>query len=255
MKMVAFFKKELTENIRNRRLLILLIVTVLLSILGPAIALLTPKLVEYLAEDMAQSGIVLVTTEVTAMDSWTQYFKNLPILVIVLLVMWSGSFTTEYQKHSLVPLVTKGLSKTVVYVAKMLTLFLFWSVLYGLFFGISYGYNGYYWSNAGVSNIGTAVILYWLFGVWLIALTGFFSAIADNAYMVLLGVGAVYLLSVFLAMVPTLAKKVPSALSGGLSLMNSTASPKDFLVAVVVTIMMIAGFTAGGIALFQKKDI
>ncbi|MBQ8311537.1 MAG: ABC transporter permease, partial [Clostridia bacterium] len=66
----AFFKKEWMEQVRTGRALILGIVFVLLGMMNPAIAKLTPWMLELMAESMAEIGMSTTAVAVDAMTSW-----------------------------------------------------------------------------------------------------------------------------------------------------------------------------------------
>lgn len=78
-KLIAFTKKEYMEQLRNGRLVVLCILFVLLGIMNPAIAKLTPWMYQIFADSLAENGIVVTAVPVNAMTSWTQFFKNIPI--------------------------------------------------------------------------------------------------------------------------------------------------------------------------------
>ena len=67
---LAFTKKELLEQLRSGRIILLGFLFVLLGIMNPAVAKLTPWLLEMLAASLAESGMTVTQTTVTAMDSW-----------------------------------------------------------------------------------------------------------------------------------------------------------------------------------------
>ncbi len=118
--MKAFLKKEWMEWLRTGRLMVLLMVFVLLGIMSPALAKLTPWLMETLSDSMAGTGIVTTEITVDAMVSWAQFYKNIPMGLVIFVLLCSGSFTGEYQKGTLVPVVTKGLSRRSILGAKTL---------------------------------------------------------------------------------------------------------------------------------------
>ena len=93
--LIAFTKKELLEQVRSGKLLFLTILFVLFGIMNPAIAKLTPWLMETLADSLAESGMIVTEVTVSAMDSWVQFFKNIPIALIAFALMESGIFTRE----------------------------------------------------------------------------------------------------------------------------------------------------------------
>jgi ABC-2 type transport system permease protein len=253
--MIPFLKKEILEQFRRKRVLLLGILFAAFALLGVATAKLMPAIMEMFADEIAASGMTIDIKESTIMDAWTQFFKNASIPLIVVIILWSGSFTGEYQKHTLIPLVTKGLSRTGIFVSKMITAVLVWTAGFALYFGILYGYAEFYWGNGTVKHIGLAVTLYWLYGVWLLAILGLFSAIAETTMQVLLGVGGVFFLVTFLELVPKLPAKLPTALTGGLSLLQGSAKPSDFTTPVVIVLICIVLCLAVGVVLIRKKKL
>ena len=67
----AFIKKECMEQFRSGRLWITLALFVLLGIMNPAVAKLTPWLLESFGDSLEQSGILITEVNITALDSWT----------------------------------------------------------------------------------------------------------------------------------------------------------------------------------------
>ena len=93
--MTAFIKKECMELTRTGKLLILGIIFIFFGILNPAMAKLTPWLYEMLSDQFADQGLVIGEVTVTALTSWTQFFKNAPMVLIVTILLFSGLFTNE----------------------------------------------------------------------------------------------------------------------------------------------------------------
>ena len=114
----AFVKKEWMDLVRSGRLMILAILFVLLGILSPAIAKLTPWMMESMGSAMADTGLVISAVRVDAMTSWTQFFKNIPMALIAFVLMTGGTFTKEYESGTLVLMLTRGLARYKVVLAK-----------------------------------------------------------------------------------------------------------------------------------------
>ena len=167
---VSFVKKEWMEHVRSGRLLILGIVFILFGIMNPAIAKLTPWLLETMSESLAQSGISTQAVTITALDSWVQFFKNIPMGLIAFVLIESNIFTKEYDSGTLVLSLTKGLERFKVVVSKTIVLTVLWTISYWMCFGITYGYNEYFWDNSIAQNLMFSVVCWWLFGLWVIGL-------------------------------------------------------------------------------------
>ena len=149
----AFMKKEFTEQLRSGRLMILGLLFVLFGIMNPAIAKLTPWLLETLSDSLAESGMIVTDVKVSAMDSWVQFYKNQPMGLIAFVLLESSIFTKEYTSGTLVLSLTKGLERYKVVVSKTVVLAVLWTIGYWICFAITYGYNAYFWHNSVAQNL------------------------------------------------------------------------------------------------------
>lgn len=84
--LTAFIKKEFSEQIRGGRFMILGILFCLFGIMNPATAKMLPWLLEVMSEQLADNGMLITGIEVDALTSWTQFFKNMPVLLIAFIV-------------------------------------------------------------------------------------------------------------------------------------------------------------------------
>lgn len=253
--MRAFLKKEWMELCRTGRILILLLIFTVFGIMNPALAKLTPWLMETLSESLADTGLVTTVVTVDAMTSWGQFYKNIPTGLIIFVLICSGSFTAEYQKGTLIPVVTKGLSRRKIVLAKALMISAAWTALYFLCFGITYGYNAYFWDNGIAHHPFFAAALTWLFGVWVIALLVFFSAVAQNGTQVLLGVGGVVLGGYILSMFPKLRTFLPIKFMDGMSLLQGTEHPADYYVSIAAAGIMMFLCMVLAVVFFDRKRL
>ena len=178
--LIAFMKKEWMDLVRSGRLMILLAIFLLFGIMNPAIAKLTPWMMEMMADSMEQSGLVVTEVTVDAMTSWTQFFKNIPMGLIAFVLISSNLFTKEYSKGTLILVLTKGLNRYKVIVAKSIMLLATWSVCYFICFGVTYAYNAYFWDNSVAHNLMEAVMFYWVAGVFAVAMMVLFSVVFSN---------------------------------------------------------------------------
>ena len=252
---LAFFKKELLENVRSGRLWLLGILFLLFGIMNPAIAKLTPRLMELLSESMAESGMTVTAVTVDAMASWVQFFKNVPMALIVILLLFSNTFTKELEHGTLIPLLTKGLPRYKVVMAKALILLLVWTGGYLLCFGVTYGYNDYFWDNSIVDSLPEAAAFWWLFGVWTICLTVLFSAIAKAHSAVLLGVGGCVLVSYLLQQLPKLRHHMPTSLMNSGALTTGADQPDQYLWAVLLVALSSILCVTASVLIMDRREI
>lgn len=251
----AFVKKEFTEQLRTGRLWITVALFVMLGIMNPAIAKLTPWLLEILADSLAESGMTVTEVNVSAMDSWVQFYKNLPIGLIAFVLLQGTIFTKEYGSGTLVLLLTKGLERFKVVGAKAGVLCTVWSFCYWICFGITYLYNSYFWDNSVAKNLLPSVICWWLFGIFVISVMTLFSTLSYSNTGVLLGTGAAVLISYVFGLLPKVNKFLPTKLMDGNSLIYGIAGSEEYIAAITVTVIATILCFALSIPIFNKKQL
>lgn len=253
--LTAFIQKEFTEVTRNSKLLICAIIFILLGIMNPAIAKITPWLVEQFSNATSGAGMLIQTMEISALTSWEQFFKNMPMGIVFFVLMFSGIVAAELQKGTLINIVTKGMPRWKIMVSKLILLLVLWTGMYFASYIITYVYNDFYWDNDTVNNIFFSVFCLYLFGVWLISLIMLMSALADNSAAVSMGVCGVFLLSYLLGIIPTVQDYLPTKLKGSSSLIYELAKPADFTGAIVVVAIWSLADIIMGIFIFNKKNL
>ena len=103
---LAFTKKEWLELLRTGKCTLLLILFALLGIMNPAIARLLPRMLEMVSGSLDDMGLTVSETPVDALTSWVQFYKNIPMGLLIFLLLFGGILTTEYQSGTLVNMLT-----------------------------------------------------------------------------------------------------------------------------------------------------
>lgn len=143
-----------------------------LGILNPLTAKITPVLLENMLGDEF-SGLI---GEPTAIDSWLQFFKNVPQLgLVAFLLMIANSMSKELQEGTLPIFLAKGLKRRSVITAKLFFHTMMWTIGYTVAIGVTYLYTIYYWDQSVVQQLPIA-----LFGVYLFALMFIFITFTGN---------------------------------------------------------------------------
>lgn len=252
---VFLIKKEWLETVRSGRLVILFILFLLFGIMNPAIAKLTPWMMEMLADSLAETGLTVTEVHVDALTSWMQFFKNIPIGLIAFTLIYSGIFTAEYQSGTLLLVLTKGIARRKLVLAKTVMLFFMWSACYWLSFTVTYVYNAYFWNNSDVRNLPAAVFGWWLFGVWVLSLLVLYSAAFKGNAGVLCGTGGTVLAVYVAALFPRIQKFMPSMLMRASVLLSGDTEPHVYGKAVIVTIFVCIFSLAVSIPVMNHRQI
>ena len=252
---IAFFQKEIVEGIRCSKTLILGFLFILLGIMNPAIAKLTPWLIEILGDSLAENGMIITEVKVDALTSWTQFFKNIPMGLIAFVLIYSNTFTKEYESNTLVIILTKGLKRYKVLLAKLLNMLLLWTVLFFICFIITYIYNDYFWDNSIANNLVFAVLCWWLFGIFVISLLVLMSTIFKNNSSVLLTTASFILIFYLLGLIPKLIYFTPTTLMSGYSMLVSNIVINEYLKTIIITILFSIINIILSVPIFNKKQL
>ena len=253
--LIAFVKKEITEQIRSVKLIIITAVFVFFAVMNPTVAKLTPMLYELLADTMAQSGMTVTEVSVSAMDSWMQFFKNIPMGLIVFAILQSNIFTKEYRSGTLVLSLTKGLERYKVVISKGTVLAVLWTILYLLNFVVTYACNTIFWDNSVAQNLFFAAMCWWLFGIWVISLLTVFSTVVRSNIAVLCSTGGVVFALYTVGLLPKCGKFLPTFLADGNSLIYGTSEVYDYLPSLIIVIIVSIITFVISIPIFNKKQL
>ena len=252
---LAFLKKEYTESARSGKLLLLIVLFCAIGIMNPAIAKLTPWLLEAMSDSLEETGMSVTVVTVDALTSWTQFFKNIPLMLIAYVLVYGGLFTKEYEAGTLVLILTKGISRYKIVLAKSVWLVTFWTIGYFTAFGITYGYNAYYWDNSIARSLMPAVLYWYVFSLLVVCLMVLFSVLASTSSMVMLGTGSVVMASYLFSIAPKLARYLPTSLMNSNGLLMGSEEPDRYYPALIITLVMCVISIGVSIPIMNKKQL
>lgn len=251
---IAFVKKEFLEQARTYKLLILGMVFLLLGMMNP----LTAKFMPELLSEFMPEGMHIELAPPSIMDSWVQFFKNVTQMgLIVLVILFSTAMAGELSKGTLIPILTKGLPRRTVILAKFTALSITWTGIYVMCFGVSHLYTIYFWKESiDMGRLMVAVGGVWLFGVLLIASTLLGGVLSANSYGSLLFTGLFVVIQFLLGMNPKIGEKLPTVLvSQNMSLLYESVECVDFVMPAVLALGCIVVFIVLTIQIFNKKNL
>lgn len=251
----AFTKKEFTELKRTSRLTILLILFSIIGIMNPAIAKMTPWMFDMMGDDLEKQGIVIKQITVTALDSWAQYYKNSFMMLVIFTVLFSGIFTNEYLKGTLIQMLTKGLARSKVLAAKGIMMLITWSFCYWLAFFITYGYTVYFWDNYIAHHVWTGAVCLYITGIWLISMILLFSSFEQTGSAVMMSCAGTFAVSYLLGIIPRLSAYMPTHLLDAGAMISGAADTDTYIKAAVVTCLLSVLSISTSVILFNKRKI
>lgn len=253
--LMAFTKKEWMEILRTGKFIIVIILFILFGVMNPAIAKLTPWMMEAFSESLEGSGLTITEAKVDALTSWTQFYKNIPMALIVFLLMFSGILAVEYQKGTLIHMITKGLSRWKIVAAKSVVLLFLWSFGYWMCYGITYAYNEYFWDNSIAKDVGFAAFCVYMLGVWLISLMMLMSTLFTAGSAVAVGTGVVFFVLYLFSMLPDVKEYLPTYLMGASGLLSGAGTSGAYTSALVLSAGLTVVQLVVAVLVFNRKHV
>ncbi len=250
---LAFLKKEVLEHSKTYKLLIMLMVFAVLGITNPLMAKLLPEILESLMTD----SISIAIPEATIFDAWTQFFKNATQMgLIVMVILFSNVLSAELSKGTLINMLTKGLSRTAVILAKYTCMVLIWTISILLCFALTYSYTLYLFPTGETANLIFSIFCLWLFGVLLLAMLLLSATLTKSNYGCLLITGLTAVIGMLLNIIPSVHKFNPISLAtDNLGLITNSIESSSLFYAVLNASLLSLFFVALSVLIFRKKQI
>jgi ABC-2 type transport system permease protein len=249
----AFTRKELMEAWRTGRFAALAIVFVLIGILSPFIALITPDLIRIIP---GASGMITLP-EPAATDSWIQFFKNVGQLgLLALMIVYGGVMANEFGRGTLVNLLTKGMRRPTVVLAKLAAASAVWAFSYLISAGICAAYTAFLWEPASLHHVFWAFLGPWLYGELLIALLMLGGVLFKGMMGSLLLAGGAIVGMSLMDLSPVLDGFNPvSVASNAQALLLGTSGFPAFAGAFASCAALVVMLTVASIVVFDKKQV
>lgn len=248
-----FLKKELVEYFKTYKLILLVLIFAIFGITNPLLAKLTPVILEKFAE----SGAKITLPEPTAIDAWMQFFKNATQMgLIILVIIFSGILATEQAKGTLINLLTKGLNRTSVVLAKYTAMLIAWSGSLLLCFALSYGYTKFLFPGKLPKLLVFAVFCLWLFGAFLLAMLLFFAVLSNTHYGSMIGTGIVIMLEMLINMLPKVKIWNPlSLVNRNMELVRNQIAKEALFKSLGLTTALTIILVVMAVMVFKKKKL
>jgi len=190
---ITLFKKDLTELWRTKKVLILAIVFVIFALSSPLIAEMTPALLESLGD-----AVQITMPDPTINDSYDQFVKNIGQLgVFTMIIVFGGLIANEKKRGLYTTLRNNGVNKFNFIFSKIVSQLLVLTVIYGISVLIFSLYNSIIFDQLFVEYSWLSFLAFYVYLVFVICLTNFFSAISKNSLVaILLAIGVVISLAI-----------------------------------------------------------
>lgn len=250
---LSFTKKEFYEYVRTYKLFILSIFFLILGFLNPITANYMPELMK----EFMPKGMNITLEKPTILDSWMQFFKNVPQLgLIAVVIVFSGIMANELAKGTLINMLTKGLSRKTVILSKFVSASLLWTFCYFLSFFVSFGYSRLFWKNVTMPNLFFSILCVWLFGLLLISCLILGGILFRSTYGGLLFVGAAFIFSYIISFLKAIKEFSPILLiTNNVPLLTEEIAVSEMTGSVVITVLLTILILFMSVMAFNKTKL
>jgi ABC-2 type transport system permease protein len=249
----AFLRKELLEQKRTYKLLVMLIVFTLFGMMSPLLA----KFIPDILASVGAEGMTITVPEPTYMDAYAQFFKNATQMgIVVLLLVFAGSMSQELSRGTLVNVLAKGLPRTAVMLSKYTACLALWTVSLALCAAVHYGYTLYLFGSHPTTHLLLSLLCLWLFGAFLLAVIMLTGTMLKGGYSGLLATAAVLGILLLLSMLPGSAHWNPVTLvSISTGLLDGSIQTADVMGAFWISAGATVLGLAGAVLVFRKRQL
>jgi len=251
---LPFFRKELLELLRTGKFVLSIAFFVFLGILNPLTAKMLPFIYEQMSASFAATDAVFVIPAVSAVDSWTQFYKNMPIALLIIVIMFSNALSHEYMKGTLIPFLAQGVSRFSIVIAKTTSALSVWTIGYWLCWGLTYCYNEYYWANSGLEGLFFPAFCWYVFGVFVICAEIMCITVIKSSTGALVALLGIVVSTYLFSIIKTVEQYVPTVLTTGMSFLMNTQQNVDVAASMLLTIVIAVLFVFLGCVVFKKKQ-
>ncbi|CAM3986589.1 ABC transporter permease [Mesobacillus zeae] len=250
---IAFTKKEMLEYSRSYKIFIFLILFAILGMLSP----LSAVFMDDILENFMPKGVKIEITDPTNLDSWMQFFKNgTQTGLMIMVILFSGMMAKEYEKSTLINMVTKGLSRKTVVLSKFTAALILWTVSYWLCFLITLAYTKYYFPDGKTANLGLAVFSLYVFGIMLIAVLLLGAVTFKNVYGPLLLTGGFTLILFLVNIFPKAAEWNPLQLANSnMRVVQGILKLSDLKYSLLTAAIVVAVSLVSSLKIFDRKGL
>lgn len=247
----AFVKKEFMENMKNFRFLILFAVFLVFGLSSALLAKFTPEIISALASD------IQISSEPAALDAWEQFYKNISgVGFSAFIILFGSCLSGEYAKGTLVLMVTKGLSRPAVILAKYTAAAVLMTAGYWAGFAAAYGCTYYLWPETVLPHVVLAAFSLWVIGFLYLSILMLGCVLFRQTFTSILFAGGMVAGISLLGLIKPLSGFSPFILtSKNIALISCKAAPSEFVIPMIVSLVMTVIGLLTAIRLFNKKQL
>jgi ABC-2 type transport system permease protein len=249
----TLIRKDLLEQWRTKKILILSIIFLFVAIASPIIAKITPELLK----SVSVPGLTIKLPTPTYLDSLDQFIKNISqIALLVLVFVVAGAVSDEKNRKTLEILLTKPISRTLFILSKFKAYFISVTAIFAVSAVIFYLYTVSTFATFNLLNFAIMAGNVLLYILMIASVTILASTIVNNS-IAAGGIGfVVYILfgTVF-SLIEPIKKYSPNTIFSNYKDLVTNGWNSDLFWPLMVIIAVILVSVVTAILVFKRQEI
>ena len=256
-----FLKKEISEQIKSVKGIVLVIVFLFVAVSSPLVAKLTPEIVKWAMETteemMDMGALFAMMPEPDSVTSYTEFFSSFNMMcLLALIIVFSGVVANEKSRGTAAYILTKNISRTEFIMSKFVSslIFIFASVI--ITAGVLRIYTNLLF-NDGLVQLSSFVIYFlilFLYLIFIMSIVLFSSIFAKNVTSATIMSFLVFIGFNIWAAIPRVGKYAPPNINDFNVLLNAKDS-RELTIGIIITLAFAVLFLIAGINLFNKQEL
>lgn len=251
--LLVLIKKELLEQWRTKKILIMIIVFLFVAIASPIFAKLTPELLK----GLSVQGMKIELPTPTYHDAIDQLIKNVSqIALLVLVFIVAGSVTDEKNRKTLEIILTKPISRAKFILSKFISNYISLGLIFISSVILFYLYTLSIFTNFSFENfmIMSVIVLAYIFmviSITILASTVFRNSIAAGA----IGFVSFILFGTVFSMISQIKSFSPNLIFSNYKDIIANGYTQELNGPIIVILLVTVTSIVMSIALFQRQEI
>lgn len=184
-------------------------------------------------------------------------FKNISgVGFSAVIILYGTCLSGEYSKGTLVLMVTKGLPRKDVILAKYTVAAVLMTISFWGSYALTYGYTALLWPDTRLSNVALAACALWIVGFLYLSILMVGCVLFRQTFTSILFTGGMAAVISLLGITEPLARFSPFHLTiKNIDLISGIAAPSDFIMPVLTSVVMSISGLLLAIKLFNSKAL
>ena len=256
---ILFFKKEIAELIKTIKGIVLAVIFLIVAIMSPVIAKLTPELLRLLgAEELEELEMIMaIIPPPSSMESYVQFFSNFNMMgLLAVIIVFAGIVANEKSRSTAAYILTKNISRTQFILSKITAAVAFVFVSFVIMMLTQMLYTNILFDDGMIETKAVLIFSAFLF-LYLIFILSFtlLSSVLSKSVTPAVFIAFLFFIGFnILGSIPRIGKYMPPAVNN-FGFITQSVTVSDIIPSIIITVLCSVVFIVLSVKLFNKQEL